>query len=268
MDMMPSHRIKRIFFSFVSLFLLVTPVLFAAEIPTYRGTYSGHLVWQGEVTMTGDVLIPAGASLEIRAGTRINVIPAEGTKIDPEYLSPLTELLIRGRLVILGTPRSPVRFVVDENQNKDISWAGITLDGAEKSIIQNVEITAADIGIRCVESSPDLLNNRISGCRYGIIAQKSSHPKIVGNEINGGEGGIFCWLRSNPLIRDNRISGHDEEALFIDADSQPKLGFNIIRDNAIGLAIYSRDLHHDALQLDGNVEDLRWLGLQGLERRR
>jgi hypothetical protein len=250
----------------VLLVLVLCPVaaVDATTVPEFRGAYKENLVWQDEVTMAGDVLILPGGSLVIRAGTRINVVPAEGTKIDPEYLSSYTELLVRGRLEIQGTAKAPVRFIIlDSGSVDDISWAGITLDSAAESSIRHAEIERADVGILTVGSSPYIANNHIRSSRYGIIAQQNSHPRILGNTLDNGEGGIFCWEFSNPVIKDNRISGHDEEALFVDATSRPQLGANLIAGNAIGLALYPRDLTHDMVQLKDNRDALRWLGQQG-----
>jgi hypothetical protein len=235
-----------------------------AEPMSYAGAYATDLVWEGTVTMSGDVLILPGATLTVRAGTQVNVIPAEGTKIDPEYLSPQTELLIRGRLKIQGTADRPVRFVAQPAaEEQDIAWSGITLDKASDSQISFAVLTRADIAIRCVGSSPVIQDNRIVDCRYGIVAQQKSHPKILGNTLIGGEGGVFCWRESNPYLLDNQITAHDEEAVFVDASSRPWLDRNTITDNAIGLAIYPRDLPFDQTAITGNRENVRWLGHQG-----
>jgi len=230
----------------------------------YSGAYAGDLVWQGTVTMSGDVLILEGGSLTIRPGTQVNVVPAEGTKIDPEYLSSQTELLVRGKLNILGTAESPVKFViVERNDLEEIAWAGITLDGAVHSRIEHAQLERADIAIRCVSASPEIKANQISGCRYGIVAQLQSHPKILDNLLVGGEGGIFCWKGSNPYLFGNTIKDHDEEAIFVDADSRPRLDRNLVSGNAIGLAIYPHDLPLDSVAVADNVENVRFLGRQG-----
>lgn len=236
----------------------------ADKPPEYSGAYSADLVWQGTVTMSADVLILRGATLTIHAGTQVNVIPAEGTKIDPEYLSSQTELLIRGKLDILGTSEAPVRFVVIEtNETEEIAWAGITLDRAGESHIQHVELERAETAVRCVESSPDIIGSRIAHCRYGIVAQQQSHPKILDNMLVDGEVGIFCVRASNPYLLGNQITGHDEEAVFVDASSRPWLDRNMISGNGIGLALYPRNLPFDSVEVADNVENLRWLGRQG-----
>jgi hypothetical protein len=236
----------------------------ADKEPEYAGAYSQDLVWENTVTMSADVLILKGASLTVRAGTQVNVVPAEGTKIAPEYFSSLTELLVRGTLDIQGTPDAPVRFIiVDKKETSEISWSGITLDNAGESRVQNAELDRADIAIRCVGSSPYLKGNRITNCRYGIVAQQKSHPRILENILVNGEGGIFCWRGSNPYLHDNRIIGHDEEAVFVDASSRPRFERNVISGNAIGLALYPRDLQVDLVSVTENTENVRWLGQQG-----
>ena len=229
-------------------------------ITEYAGAYGGDLVWAGTVTMADDVLILAGGSLTIRPGTEVRVVPAEGTQIDPEYFSSLTELLVRGRLNVEGTAEQPVRFtIVERPELEEPAWAGITFDAAAGSVRQAV-IERAETGVRCVASAPEISNNLIRRCRYGIIAQAGSHPKILDNRIEDGEGGVFCWRGSNPYLKGNRIAGHDEEGVFVDADSRPWLDRNTVTGNAIGLALFPRDLPYDDTAVTGNTENLRWLG--------
>ena len=239
--------------------------LAAAETgPEYSGAYSGDLVWQGTVTMAADVLILQGGTLTIKAGTQIIVVPAEGTKIDPEYLSSQTELLIRGKLEVQGTSDAPVRFLINETgDSEEIAWAGITLDQAEMSHLRYAVLERADTAVRCVASSPEIKGLKITNCRYGMVVQQQSHPKILENVLADGEGGIFCLRGSNPYLLDNLITGHDEEAVFVDADSRPWLDRNTISGNAIGLALYPRDLPFDPIAVTRNQENLRWLGHQG-----
>lgn len=266
MDMtLTVYKIRTIaMFLFVA-FVAMSSLSKADELtPEYSGAYTGDLVWEGVVTMSGDVLILEGGSLTIHPGTQVNVFPAEGTKIDPEYLSSQTELLVRGKLDILGTADAPVRFViVERNDLEEIAWSGITLDRASQSRIMHAELERADIAIRCVASSPEIKGNHITHSRYGIVAQQQSHPKILDNLLADGEGGIFCWKGSNPYLLGNTIKGHDEEAIFVDAESRPWLDRNTISGNAIGLALYPRDLPLDSVAVTDNRENVRYLGHQG-----
>lgn len=244
----------------VLLLLAVLPQAAGAEAPAeYAGAYGGDLVWSGTVTMAGDVLILPGGKLTVRPGTEVRVVPAEGTQIDPEYFSSLTELLVRGTLEVEGTAQQPVRFVVvDRPEPEAIAWAGITFDAAAGAV-RHAVIERAETAVRCVASAPELVGNRLLRCRYGVIAQAGSHPQILDNVIEDGEGGVFCWRGSNPTLQGNRISGLDEEGVFVDATSRPRLVRNVMTGNAIGLALAPRDLPFDSTLVRDNLENVRYL---------
>ncbi len=224
------------------------------------GVLSGLTVLSGEVVLAGDVLVPRGSTLRIVAGTTVRVRYDDSTKIDPEYLSSDTELLVRGTLEILGTDKDPVRFIPEGvPEGKPVAWAGILLDRAAPSVVEKAEISGAETGILCIGTSPLIRGNRILGCRYGVVAQRGSAPQVRENLIAGGEGGIFCWWDSNPQIRGNRITGNDEEGIFVDGDSRPSLVDNQVVNNAIGLACFKGAFPFDAAQFADNRENLRWL---------
>lgn len=256
---------------------LVVALLFAGCAPftpaptqsirEYAGVLNGVTVFSGEVVLADDVLVPAGSTLVIRSGTVVRVRSAEGTKIDPEYLSAATELLVRGTLRAEGTASAPIRFVpLSPPSGEEPAWAGIELDGAAESSVVSVEIEGAETGILCIGSSPLLEANRLRGCRYGMVLQKGSAAKVLGNRIEDGEGGIFCWLASAPYLKGNVVSGHDEEGIFVDGSSRPWLDRNSVTGNAIGLALYPRDLPYDPAGIRGNDEDVRFLGGNGISR--
>ena len=81
----------------------VSPVL-AAE-PT---VLIDDTVWSGEVLVSEDVLVLPGVTLTISGGARVIVSPSESTQTQPEFLSPLTEITVRGALVVDGSAEKPV----------------------------------------------------------------------------------------------------------------------------------------------------------------
>jgi parallel beta-helix repeat protein len=249
------------------LVLLVSACVAQSPLPPsapreISGRISGVVELSGEVLVSGDLLVPAGSMLIVRPGTTLRVRAAEGTKIDPEYLSPATEILVRGTLRILGTAADPVRLVPERASPEDVVWAGILFDGGSGSVVWS-EIVAAESGILCIAAAPGLEHNILRRCRYGIIAQHGSAPAIVGNTLLDGEGGLFCWDRSSPLVRDNRITGHAEEGIVVDRSSRPLLKGNVVSGNDIGLLLGDCDLPHTAEQVRGNREEIRCLANGG-----
>lgn len=244
--------------------LSLSPALPSAEklagMPQLQGVLQGDTVLSGNVYLADDLLVPKGSTLVLRPGTTVYVRVAESTKIDPEYLSAATELLVRGSLRIEGTAQKPVQFLPVSDQAKEILWSGITLDGASDSRISGLELHLAEAGVQCINASPVIADSRFIGCRYGLIALRQSSPQILNNQIVQGEGGIFCWRDSHPLIENNQILDNAEEGIFVDATCRPQLRHNRIEGNDIGLALYPRDLELSDGQARNNGRDLVWLG--------
>lgn len=234
------------------------------KLPRVSGVLTADLVLEGAVVLADDLLVPAGITLTLRPGTVVYVVPSDSTKIDPEWLSSATELLVRGTLRSEGTAAHPVLFNLSRPKEEGAyAWAGLLLDGATDSLIRHTRIEHAEQGILCINSSPEIRDSEILACRYGIIAQQRSAPSLIGNLIEGGEAGVFCWIESHPLMLDNRILNHNEEGLFIDRSSRPRLQGNRISGNGIGIALHGPVDSAPTDQVRGNQQDVRLLGLPG-----
>ena len=225
---------------------------------TISGVLNGRTVLSGSVEMTGDLLIPAGSELIIRAGTTITVVPSESTKIDPEYLSSQTELLVRGRLLVEGEPDNMVNFVprIGEPTDEPL-WAGIILDGADNSEVRHASLWKPDTGLLIIATSPRVIGNWINRARYGIVVQGGA-AKILDNVIADGEGGVFCWDGTTAYLKGNRIVDNEEEGIVVSRDSRPYLDRNRVSGNSIGL-IVPADLPYDPTRIAGNGQDIRLL---------
>jgi parallel beta-helix repeat protein len=228
-------------------------------LPQIFGVLQEDRVIDGEVVLAADLLVPVGRTLTLRPGTTVYVQPNPSTKIDPEWLSPETELLVRGTLRIEGTPERPVTFLpLELPEGQNIAWAGIAFDRSTGSVVRHARIHGAETGILCIASSPLVRDSLISGSRYGIVLQRSA-PQLFDNRIEDGESGVFCWWNSHPELRGNRISGNNEEGLFIDRSSRPRLADNYISGNDLGLVAHAPEFVGQVGQLSGNREDFRQL---------
>ena len=120
------HNLKIKMFLFV-VFFFCFPFTSSGKVITE------DTVWSGAVTLEDDILVPEGRTLIILPGTTINMEPSDRTKTDPEYLSSLTEITVRGRLNIEGKTGSSVLFQTKGEERAD-KWAGIIIDGGTASI--------------------------------------------------------------------------------------------------------------------------------------
>jgi hypothetical protein len=100
-----------------------------------------NTIWSGEVSVDQNILVPEGVTLTIFPGTVIRVAPSEGTKTDPEFLSFLTEITVRGTLIADGKEGSPVSFLSSDKEKS--AWAGIIVDGG-KALLHSCVIRDAE----------------------------------------------------------------------------------------------------------------------------
>lgn len=224
------------------------------------GVLQGETVLEGQVVLEGDVLVPAGSTLVIRAGTRVSVRYSDSTKIDPEYLSPATELLVRGTLRVEGSAKDPVRFLpTGVPEGEAVGWAGIIFDRAEGGDLEGLVVRGAETGVWAIASSPTIRTSLFTGCRYGLVADAGSAPQVFASRFEDGEGGIYCWRGSAPVIEGSRIAGNEEEGVFADPSCHPVLKGSEVRDNAVGLAFYGAAPDFDPSAVRGNGVDIRRL---------
>ena len=227
------------------------------------GVVGSDLTLGGEILLTGDLLILPGRTLTLQPGTTVRVRKSESTKIDPEHLSSYTEILVRGRLQAEGTATAPIVFLPELAPSAgEVAWAGIIFDRAAASTLRHTSIAGAEQGILAIASSPQLTENIIRNCRYGIVIQGAGSAAIYNNHIEAGEGGLFVLAGASGDIVGNHITGQVEEGLFVDATSSPRLGRNEISGNAIGLLLYNPQLSFERSGISANREDLRLIGRQ------
>ena len=146
--------------------MLLFPAFAGGEVLT------SDTVWSEEILISDDVVVPEGVTLTVLAGTVVRVLPADSTKIDPEYVSHRTEITIRGTLKIQGEADAVVSFAMGDSENKELldPWAGIIVDGG-KAEIAWCNITGAETGIMVSHGSLDAEKLTIRDNRYGLIIQ-------------------------------------------------------------------------------------------------
>ncbi len=86
--------------------------------------------WTGVVEVTGDVTVPAGATLTVEAGTTV-------------WVSGPHRILVDGQLQVAGTEAAPVLFRTPSSGGAPLSWQGLVLAGAGGHQLAGLEIRHA-----------------------------------------------------------------------------------------------------------------------------
>lgn len=170
------------------------------------GIIAADTVWQGEVRVAEDVLVPEGITLTIKSGTVIKVVAAESTKTDPEYMSPLTEITVRGTLRVEGTATAPVEFSGEEK--KAGSWAGIIVDHGSATLA-GCRMLHGETAIYVLDGKLRLQDSAIRENRYGVVAQgEKSEVTVENSRISDNDYGLFTFQGAHVVTRDVVVKGN------------------------------------------------------------
>jgi hypothetical protein len=219
---------------------------------TKSGTLPKNEVWSGSHTLTGDVTIPSGITLNIEPGSSI-LIPA-GKRIT-----------VYGTLRAQGLEGNRISF----NKSATNSWYGIIFEDSsvdDDCIVNYCNISNATYGVKCNTASPQIKNCQISVTQYGINVFNSS-AFIYHNHLDRCEDTAIWLNQSNSIVQNNDIyqdfasspsargfyikQGYNSEYPTLAADtirrchgdairlyfSSPSLHDNIINENS-GTGIY------------------------------
>jgi nitrous oxidase accessory protein NosD len=179
----------------LAILFTLTVLLFPQSINA--AVLTSNTTWEGTIELADDLLVPTGITLTIKPGTTVLISTAESTKTEPEYLSPLTELTVRGNLSALGTPEKPIRFLAKERQHPG-SWAGILVDGGQITL-SNTSVSAADTGIHLYSGSARLQDCTLSGNYNGaVVIGSASLFSLQQSAITGNDYGLV--LLGEPRI--------------------------------------------------------------------
>ena len=137
----------------LSMFVAFAGLFAAAEVASAQTTIAGGNVinqtWTvagSPYTVQGDVIVPAGAFLNIQAGVdvRFTASDALAANADPARV----ELIVRGDLNVTGSAGAPVRFRASSGTAAG-TWYGIVVEAtATSASVTNAIVEHAITGLR------------------------------------------------------------------------------------------------------------------------
>jgi nitrous oxidase accessory protein NosD len=170
----------------VALALVILPALVSS---TRAAVLTVDTVWSGSISLEEDILIPAGVTLTIAPGTIVSIAEAESTKTDPEYLSPLVEITVRGTLRAAGIAQAPIIFS-SPGRRQAGAWAGLLIDGGDV-ILDNCRIGDADTAVHLLRGTLTLHATVLAGNRYGLVLQEAqSVVHGTANQLTANDYGL------------------------------------------------------------------------------
>ena len=178
---------------------------------------SGHtLVWDGAMKLTGDVVVPAGTTLQIQPGSVIQAV-ATSDRSNHGNFPTKAELIVYGTLQAEG--------VTFQSADPGYSWGGIVMAGSgnpattPNSYIRNCTIEHAQYGTLIQASNWTLggtdvaQENHYVNCTYGVLvdnaggAYTASGNTLRNLHIEGSPWGIALWDADNTTVQ--QVLVHD-----------------------------------------------------------
>ena len=192
--------------------------LYADLIPTTvkNGTLAQDETWSGVVQVTGNVIVPEGATLTIEPGTIIRF----AYNREKEYLLTLNNyfdwpkpaLYVYGTLRSIGSPENLIIFTSDATEPRGADWRGIILlsessNPDDKSIIKYsiIEYAHKSIMFTMGQKSHAIVENNIIRFADQVFLKKCKVILFLclGNpELEGGSA-ITYWGGSSTIVRGN-----------------------------------------------------------------
>ncbi len=189
--------------------ILLALVLLLVPSLALGAALQADTTWSGEVSVEEDILVPEGVTLTILPGTTVRVKPAESTKTDPEYMSPLTEITVRGTLVSDGKEGSPVSFLrAGENSSP---WAGLIIDGGS-AVMRSSVISGAETGIAVVKGSLSLSKSLLTKNRYGLtVYGHDAAVRVATSQVRENDYGVFLFDGARMEQKDTVVRGNSKK---------------------------------------------------------
>ncbi|MHB8894638.1 MAG: right-handed parallel beta-helix repeat-containing protein [Candidatus Geothermincolia bacterium] len=179
--------------------------------------------WSGDVSLTGDVIVPVGMTLTLSPGTTLRFAPGQddqGTGADPH----LGELVVRGNLVAAGTQASPILMTSASASPASGDWQGIRVEANVSG--QTVNLTYCTIenavyGVSVAAKTPGLAVApavNVANCIIrdsmtdGVTATSEAAAKLsvgVGNSqiTNAGRYGINGYSKDSNTELNLTVTG-------------------------------------------------------------
>ena len=191
--------------------LSVPQALPAADAQLYRGeqTLFENTVWSGDIVVDGILTVAAGATLEIRPGTRVRFtrFDSNGDGVGEH------ELFSQGTILALGTAEQPILFTSAEAAPRPGDWGAINMMVSEaENRLEHCVVEYGYRGFHAHYSQARLLNNLfrnnmrgaqfqesqvfIDACRFldnlNGVQFRDSRVILKNSLIAGGQWGLRC----------------------------------------------------------------------------
>ena len=198
------------------------------------GELHGAVHWSGEVLLTGPVVVPAGARLDIAPGTRVRAATADST------------LRIQGVLQVAGEAEAPVEFLTPHG------WQGILVDRPqEPPRIRHARFSKAAVALSVQAAEMHLDQVVFRDCTTAIKALREAHLLVMGSRFERNQVGVDADLKSLVDVRDSVFTMHGEAGVRVTNGCRLNVFSSRFADNGAGIVLLQK--------ISGEIRETRFV---------
>lgn len=205
-------------------------------------------IWKGRILIQGALVLAPNATLTIVPGTTIRFKPGNDGQ--------LSRLVIRGRIVAVGTSACPIVFTADAGSGVAGAWGGVVLLATSKRnqvvhcrfeqaetafetsfssvYLGHVQIVSSRTGMSFRDSTAKIISSQLSRCTTGLQSYDSElelDRSLADHNFLGAHLIRSALSVSSTAVTDNKDIGiHAEECTFAISGSS-------FTGNAIGVML-------------------------------
>lgn len=218
------------------------------------GTLDKDTTWSGQIIVTGDVYIPPDVTLTVSPGTIVKFKRVEENMdnnlygLDSPYY-PLAELIIRGKLLAIGTAEENIVFTSAEPEPMPADWGALNFLGSEGNVVKYTKLFYAYNGIHAHGSAVEISDCEFVKNGVGVSFKveeetpgvpwfgKRSKVSITRSLFARNKGGIG-FRSSDAEITHNEIIDNKFFGIWPKDNSNAKISYNEITGNKKGVYLY------------------------------
>ncbi|WP_429884551.1 right-handed parallel beta-helix repeat-containing protein [Geoalkalibacter halelectricus] len=187
------------------------------------GELSGHTRWSGEVLLTQEVVVLAGARLEIAPGTRVRAATAASV------------LRIYGALEVAGQAEAPVEFLTPHG------WQGIVFERPDQPArIRYARFSGAATALTASGAEVQLEQVTFRECRTAVKGLREAHLRVRDSRFENNQIGVDAELKSRLTLQGCLFEGQAQAGARVATGSHLKLSDCRFVGNGAGLVLQQK----------------------------
>lgn len=210
---------------YTGLMMLLLLNVEGAPAGNLSGTIRGRLTTAASpYTVTADITLPAGDTLRIEPGVKLEFAQA-------------TSFLVKGELKAIGVDGDSIYFQSAASTPAAGDWNGIFFSDAGTGLLSRVVVRHAASGISCDSTSPEIRRSLVQDNINGIDCKNGAGPSIHDNTIAGNLNAGIRAINASPEIknntlRENSIYGFESAIVLENSNAAVVLNFIIFNGSS------------------------------------